>query len=246
MTPNNNIRYVYIFRFEDGTEKRFEIMLDGATFRYHGDDRQAKPEWTKLHHHQCENCPLADTVEYCPVAVNLVSIVEAFQENFSYDKTEVRVETRERTYTKNTSLQKGLSSILGIIMPTSDCPVMDKLRPMAPFHLPFATPRETTYRVLAMFLMAQHFRRLRGEQVEDDLKPLLEIYREVAMVNRGISQRLVEVTEKDASPNAIVILHSLSDSLRYSVEGNFDELQSLFTLYFNNTAETQKPVPETS
>jgi hypothetical protein len=232
--PKGNLKIAYRFRLDNGTERHIDVQLDAATFEFVPDDSQTPPAWTKLNFHQCENCPLGKDHEYCPVAVNIASVVDAFKDDLSYEQAEVIVETKERTYSKKIPLQKGLSSILGIIMPTSNCPVMDKLRPMAPFHLPFATPRETAYRVLSMFLVAQYFRKANGQSAEDSLEPLVEIYRAVSKVNKGMSKRLVEVTSNDASPNALVILHSLGDSLKYSVEENFDDLKSIFAMYLQS------------
>ncbi|MEK7768273.1 MAG: hypothetical protein AAB286_00960, partial [Pseudomonadota bacterium] len=105
----------------------------------------------------CSNCPLGDSVEYCPVAVNLSRVVETFRDNNSFEQTSVTVEAPERTYSKNVQLQKGISSLIGMIMVTSDCPIMDNLRPNARFHLPFATSMETFYRTVSMYFTAQYF-----------------------------------------------------------------------------------------
>tara|TARA_B100000686_G_scaffold86198_1_gene93073 strand:- start:90 stop:251 length:162 start_codon:yes stop_codon:yes gene_type:complete len=47
--------------------------------------------------------------------------------------------TDERCYVEHTTMTEAVSSLLGIYMVTSGCPVMDKLRPMVRFHLPLAT-----------------------------------------------------------------------------------------------------------
>lgn len=61
--------------------------------------------------------------------------------------------TEERTYSKDTLLQQGLASLLGIVMTTSGCPVLEPLKPMVRFHLPFATLTETVYRMVSMCLV---------------------------------------------------------------------------------------------
>ena len=80
------------------------------------------------------------------MALNIADIVEAFQGTVSYDRCLVRCTTPERTYLKKTSITEALFSIFGIVMATSGCPVMDFFRPMARFHLPFATTDETAFR----------------------------------------------------------------------------------------------------
>jgi Domain of unknown function (DUF6901) len=52
----------------------------------------------------------------------------------------------ERSYFKKTTMQKGIVSLLGILLVSSGCPVMAKLRPMVRFHLPFASMLATTFR----------------------------------------------------------------------------------------------------
>ena len=137
------VQFKYTFEFENGDTKVFEISLDAGTLELVQEKDIPKPEWTKLSFYPCEHCPIALHSEYCPVAVNLSQIVTEFKDSVSHERTRVTVETPERTYMKETTLQKGLSSIIGIYMVTSNCPVMDKLRPMVRFHLPFATPTET-------------------------------------------------------------------------------------------------------
>ena len=57
------IRYLYNFMFHDGTEKKFEVVLDEATLELVREDLNPKPVWTKLKYSQCENCPLPDSAE---------------------------------------------------------------------------------------------------------------------------------------------------------------------------------------
>ena len=161
------------------------MRLDANTLALVPAKSVPKPAWTKLKYFQCANCPLGDDVEDCPVAVSLSALVETFKDAISFEHTTVRVETVERAYEKETTLQKGLSSIIGIYMVTSNCPVMDQLRPMVRFHLPFASLDETIYRAVAMYLVGQYFRMRNGRTPDWDLKHLSEIYAEVAKVNTG-------------------------------------------------------------
>src|SRR6266705_4594109 len=183
---SKTLRFLYTFQFPDNTEKQFEIRLNAKTLELVNKKDLPKPAWTKLKYKQCEHCPLGDEHEYCPVAVNLSALVESFKDSVSFESTKVRVQTNERIYEKATTLQKGLSSIIGIYMVTSDCPVMDKLRPMVRFHLPFATMDETMYRAVSMYLTAQFLLMRRGEKPDWELKNLIGIYDAVAHVNRGM------------------------------------------------------------
>jgi len=230
-TDKKKIQYLYRFKFDNGTEKTFDVVLDGESLELLRDEPKEKPEWTKLKYSQCENCPLSDSVEYCPVALSLAGLVEAFSDSLSYEAALVTVETRERTYVKKTTLQKGLSSILGIYMSTSNCPILSKMRPMTRFHLPYANSFETFFRSVSSYLTAQFLLMRRGETPDWDLQGLKEIYKEVNTVNKGMSVRLHRATEKDANINAVVILHSFGDGISYFIESGLADLEPMFEVF---------------
>jgi hypothetical protein len=233
MTEKKLIHYLYRFQFEDRPEKTFDVVLDEESLELLRDEPKVKPDWAKLKFSQCENCPLPDSVEYCPVAVSLAGLVEAFTDSVSYKSALVTVETRERTFTKKTSLQKGLSAIIGIYMSTSNCPILSKMRPMTRFHLPFANSFETFFRSISSYLTAQFLLMRRGEKPDWELAGLKEIYKEVNTVNKGMSARLHMATEKDANINAVVILHSFGDGISYFIETGLADLEPMFSVFLN-------------
>lgn len=232
------LRFLYTFEFEDGSRKQFEVDLDAETLELVPPHVPERPDWTRLSFNQCENCPLAEDVEYCPVAVNLAPLAQEFQDSISFERIKTTVEAPERTYTKTTALQKALSSLVGLIMVTSNCPIMDRLRPMVRFHLPFAGSLDTAYRALSMYLIAQFFKMKNGKEADWDLKDLVKTYRAISQVNKGISKRLSEASNKDANLNAIVILHSVGDALPYFVEHGFEQIEPLFEVYTNGIADS--------
>ena len=229
--PSDTIRFLYTFKFPDGMVKQFEVLLNASTLELVTPKDLPKPAWTKLKYKQCEECPLGDEVEYCPVAVNLANLVQTFKDSQSYENTGVQVQTPERTYEKQTTLQKGLSSIIGIYMVTSNCPVMDKLRPMVKFHLPFGSLEETVYRAVSMYLTAQYLLMRKGKTPDWDLKKLTEIYKSVGHVNRGIAKRLSSASEEDANMNAVVILSAYAEMVPFSIENKLAEMDYIFSEY---------------
>jgi uncharacterized protein DUF6901 len=230
-SKTETIRFLYTFEFPDGTEKEFEVLLNAKTLELVTKKDLPKPAWTKLKYKQCEDCPLGDEHEYCPVAVNFSALVESFKDSVSHESTNVRVQTSERIYEKATTLQKGLSSIIGMYMVTSDCPVMDKLRPMVRFHLPFGSMEETVYRAVSMYLTAQYLLMRKGKTPDWNLKKLVEIYKAVTHVNRGISNRLSSASEEDANMNAVVILSAYAEMVPFSIEHRLAELEYIFSEY---------------
>ncbi len=215
------LRFAYSFRFSDGTEKTFEVQLDAETLGLEAPTRAEYPEWTALRYKQCPNCPLSpETHPRCPIAERVVDLVEFFRESISHEEAEVVVEAQTRTYTKLTSLQKGISSLLGIYMVTTGCPVMNKLRPMVETHLPFMSPTESTYRMIAMYLLAQLILSRHGEKPDWELLQFVEFLREVRTTNTGFWERLRSLGMKDASLNALNSLNSMGEITRDSLEEN--------------------------
>ena len=229
------LRFSYAFQFPNGTAQQFEVLLDPDTLELLAPRDAPRPAWTRLKYYQCENCPLGDDVEYCPVAVNLAALVETFKDSISFEDTTVKVGTAERTYEKEAPLQKGLSSIIGIYMVTSNCPVMDRLRPNVRFHLPFASMDETIYRAVAMYLVAQYFRMRKGKEPDWELKHLSEMYEDVAKVNRGMSDRIRNATAEDANVNAVIILSTQGGMVPTYVEDSLAEMEHLFGGFIERT-----------
>lgn len=236
MNENSLVSYTYTFRLADGTEKQFAVQMDPRTLSLMSAPRASYPEWTALSFHQCPNCPLSQEEHpRCPVAASLVDLVEFFKALASYEEVDVQIESYQRRYTKHTSVQQAVSSLLGIYMVTSGCPVLDRLRPMVRFHLPFATIEETAYRAISMYLMAQYFRRKRGLRPDWELDGLVAIYEAVQTVNQTFFQRLRHLQGKDASANALIILDCFAGYVTFSIDaGLLDEVECLFAGYLES------------
>ncbi|MGD9899229.1 MAG: hypothetical protein AB7T22_08900, partial [Calditrichaceae bacterium] len=122
MSAKNHLTIEYIFNFDDGRKANFLIKLDSATLRYVSDETDHFPDWARLEHEQCPNCTLSkEETLYCPVAKNLNHIIPSFSDVKSFDKVLVLVKTDERNFARKTSIQRGLSSMLGIYMVTTGC-----------------------------------------------------------------------------------------------------------------------------
>lgn len=230
---DKTIKYIYKFSFNDGSAREFHINLDSQTLNLIQIEKKSPPEWTELNFFKCPNCPLdEDQHKFCPVAVSLSNVTDTFKGTFSYEKTEVEIIAEERTYSKHTDLQKGLSSMIGILMVTSGCPVMEKLKPMVRYHLPFATEEETKYRAIAMYLVAQYFIAKHNSKPDWELKKLADIYADVRTINKALCQRLSNIQTKDAGINAVVILDCFASSISFSISRDaMDEIENIFKAY---------------
>jgi hypothetical protein len=224
----------YHFQFEDGEEHDIPIHLDPETLLYLPQESFAGDEWTRLELHQCENCPLsAEHDPNCAVALCIEGLVKEFSDKFSYETAEITVATNERTYSKKTTMQKGVSSIMGILMVSSGCPVMAKLRPMVRFHLPFSTVLETTFRTTSTYLLGQFFLEKGGKAGDFTFEGLIEIYKNVNMVNKGMAKRIQSMAGKDASVNALIVLDIFAMDVPLSIEDQVEELEPFFSSYFD-------------
>lgn len=224
----------YKFKFGKGLEKGIKVELDNKTLNLIKTEKESYPEWTQLQYVKCPNCPLhEDQDQFCPIAKNLVGLVDFFRNMISYKEVDLLIQTEERWYVKHTTLQQGISSLVGIYMVTSGCPIMEKLKPMVRYHLPFATLKETQYRVMSMYLLAQYFLHRRGREPDWGLKNLVKIYDDVQIVNKSFCQRLASIKIKDATLNALIKLDMFAKHVSVSINRDvLDEIESLFDAYF--------------
>ncbi len=226
------IYYRYHFKFENGTEKIFEIKLDEENLSIQNTIPAPLPEWASLNVSKCENCPLSqESVPFCPTAASIVGLTRSFSEVMSIEPAEVMVESSARNYYKKVPAQQGLFSLLGIYMATSGCPVTQKLRPMVRHHLPFSSSSETIYRVLTMYLAAQYYRMRKGLAPDWELHDLIRFYEDIQKVNVGFSQRLRQAVKEESLTNAVVMLDTLASLFHHFSKKSVDSLENLFKAY---------------
>ena len=234
------ISFHYKFTLPSGDMKEFDLQLDSETLSLVAPERESHPEWAQLSYKQCPNCPLPPK-PLCPIAANLVDVVDCFKDFISYEEADVEVATEERVYKKHTSLQKGISSLIGIYMVTSGCPIMDKLRPMVRTHLPFATAEETMYRVFSMYLLAQYYLNRKGEKPDWEFADLTKIYAEVHIVNKSFCERLIDAHIKDGIVNAVATLDCFAEFIETPLQKRvLDEMEALFFAYLKPGPQGQK------
>lgn len=226
-------RISYLFRFKNAISKFFEICLDPETLNIIPKTKTHPLEWTRLSYKRCSICFLDEAIHsYCPVAVNLADIANEFKDLMSYQEVEVTVKGMERSYLKVTTIQEALSSLTGIVMASSGCPVLDALKPMVRFHLPFASVTETAFRMMSMYLLGRYIVWKEKGIADFSLEGLKEIYRDVSTVNRDFSERLrAAASEGDANLNAVVNLDCFASLIPLIIEETIDELRPYFSWY---------------
>ncbi len=233
MTTGKVISYKYTFFFEDGKEKKFAINLNADTLDLIYDHELEKPDWAKKNNF---NCPVACSEHkdetHCPIGIHINHMIKQFSNLPSFQKVRISVETNNRIYFKETSLQVGLGSLFGIIMPASGCPVLGKLKPLVKFHLPFSNNEETEFRVFSMYLLSQFFLRKKGKDVDWEMYNLKKLYEDIRNINRNLAKNIADLEKLDAGINSLIVLDTFADSVSFSLEENLSDLEKLFESWF--------------
>lgn len=215
----------YRITLDDNHQFSYRIELDR---QYDAHEAETTSKWTRLENNQCSNCPLSkDQFSRCPAAVDLHPVIEDFRGLPAVKKAHVWVRTPEREYSKQVGLDEGLRSLLGVIMATSGCPLLGKLRPMAHNHLPFASSQEFILRTVSQYLTRQYFNYREGRLADWDLKGLVKQYQQLQLVNQAFWQRILDVCEGDSNLKAFLTFFSMSSSLTVSMETQLQKIRPL-------------------
>lgn len=222
------IRIVYRFDLAEGRVAH-EVRLDPDDLSIIDPEPAEAPGWTALETNKCDHCPLSSrSSPRCPAAVRLAAVAESFRDAASTTIARCEVETAERTYVKTGPLQHALQSLFGLVLSGSGCPHLTFLRPLARFHLPFATLEETIYRAVGTHLLEQYVRARRGDPESFELGRLVDRYDAVSKVNRGLMARLKVLGSKDGGRNALVILDAFGKMMRMECQDDLPLLAPLF------------------
>lgn len=232
---DDTVTIEYSLSSDRGERKNHVVHLDGSTMSLRNPPPPALPEWTRLSFYQCPNCPLNPARHsHCPVAVGLVEVIESFKGCLSHEVVDVTVKTPNRAYHKRASFQEAVSSLMGLHMASSGCPILDKLRPLVATHLPFASVEETLYRTVSMYLLAQFFRWKRGETPDWEMRDLVANCEDLAAVNAAFGKRILNINSLDANLNALVSLDCFSGLTGMSISRGFidENLEAWFEAHF--------------
>jgi len=215
----NKFEIVYKFSLPSGEIIKYKVPLLKDSLLIADEAPGKKMEWAKLEFFKCPNCPLdSSLIEYCPLALHLIQLIRTFSHKESYTECEVEVETPARSYKKKTTLQAGVSSLLGIIMVASGCPVMRKLKPILHFHLPFASLEETEIRAFSLYLMSQYINWKKGKHPDWEMNNLFNFYEEIKILNINVSRKIADLEKKDTSINSITVLNNFAEYVTFSLD----------------------------
>ncbi len=224
-----SLTFKYCFTLEKGLQQIYTFLVDAGPMELLLDPAIDAPGWTRLDRHTCPGCPLSpDEHKFCPLALNLVEIVETFEGIASYEKVKLEVVTSERYIAHDTTVQRGLSSIMGLLIAVSACPRTHFFKPMARYHLPLATREETIYRAAATYLLARYFLSLDTGNGGFELDGLLSVYDDIQVLNSAVADRLREATDSDSSVNAIILLDAYAKAIPFEIAGSLNDVRPMF------------------
>lgn len=190
------------------------------------------PEWIRLERLKCPDCPLAPGSRMtCPAALSIKPVVEAFGNSVSFQSIRVMAEINGVKLEATVPAQHAVRSLVGLLLALSSCPVMEKLRPMAHFHLPFGGQEHTAFRHLGTYLIAQYLRQRHGLTPSWDLGELLELFKRLHRVNRALADRLREASSQDATINSLISLDTFAKSAEMDIEEHFAHWEKIFEPY---------------
>lgn len=209
----------YQLKLQDGSERLYTVDIDRPD-RVAELNHEEHPDWTQLDCHQCDNCPLQkEHYRYCPAAIEFEEVAVQFANTASIERADVWVHTSERSYYKNCDMQTMLKSLYGLIMASSACPILSRLKPLAYFHLPFANLEETVHRLVGTYLVNQYLHHHDGSAEPDwELRGVQELYRQLKVVNLALMKRIRQASKEDANVNAIQTFVSISSIVEMGVD----------------------------
>ncbi|CAA7625772.1 conserved hypothetical protein [Candidatus Terasakiella magnetica] len=226
-TATTTIRYR--FHLSSKVSEDINLDFDRRTFLLRLSPVSEEAAWTALDFHRCGHCPLkAEQSPFCPFAQALSRFISRFDEFYSYENAVVEVITERRTVVAHGALQQGMSSLVGLVGATCGCPHLAFFRPLARFHLPFASEEETLCRVFSIHLLGQFIQSGGEGGAAAPLASLQASYESASGVNVGMSDRIRGAFSKDAVVNGLIILDTFAQAVPYVIREKLEELRYLF------------------
>lgn len=223
------INITYIFTFESGRSETFSLDFDEETMTMLTAPPSTPKSWTALEFCQCSHCPLQKEHQpHCPPALQLQHVVQHIGDEFSFTEIILEVQTAERRIRTKTFMSSAFASLMGLVMATTGCPYANFFRPMARFHLPLASGKETAFRAITTYLMGQYFQKRNGLDFDYELQGLKKIYKDMETVNAGFSQRLLNSGQLEEI-NSLVSLDLHAKNLPFIIEDAAEEFAKLFS-----------------
>lgn len=229
----------YTLTFAENKRFEFDVDLDSDTSVETGNE--SLPDWVKLENFRCSHCSLPEgSRRTCPAALSIKPLVETFGDLVSYDTVQATVNIQKSVRIEaSMPAQDVVRALAGLLLALSACPVLMKLRPMAHFHLPFASLDHTIFRFLGTYLIAQHIRQLHGEKPNWNLDGLWNIFEEIHAVNKNLADRINAASKEDAMVNSLIALDMFAHAGQMEIQKHLKKLETLFSAYLQQSDEKE-------
>lgn len=216
----------YQFSFADGIRLQIDVdVLRGQRPDADPATGPESPDWTRLDFRRCPNCPLSPAEHrHCPAARDLAPTIGAFARIISYHEASVEVVTPERVVRRDGQVQDALGSLVGLIMASSACPILGRMRGLARTHLPFSSLEETLLRSVGAYLLRQLLVQKQGGVPDWDLSGLKAHYADLEILNRAFKKRVNAAAEQDSTLNAVSAWGIVSSSVNFSIDDHLADL----------------------
>ena len=210
-----NTTIFYHFEMEDGLARAFEVAVNRSMT-----PRKGTATWTQLKHHKCSVCPLREqNFSHCPAAVDIEVVVTAFNDLLNHDDVHVVVSLPNgREVHRDCKPAEALSSLLGLILASSACPILSQLKGLALHHLPFASADESMSRFVGAYLIGQYHEAQQGRAASWDLDGLKSFLKQLASLNRDLIKRLEVASAHNPSLVGIRLLLTQSVNMQQDTE----------------------------
>ncbi|HMK64721.1 MAG TPA: hypothetical protein VK564_02935 [Thermodesulfobacteriota bacterium] len=224
------LAFTYQFYFDDKKTKTFEAFLNPDTLSLALPVSYRVPAWAKTF--RCSQSPPEDTC--CNIYENISHLIEDFKSLDSFIPCTISVHTPERNYSTKADVQRGLSSLLGLYMATSGCPFLNFLKPMARFHLPFASNEETIFRSTGSYLIGQYLKAKKNNQADFEINQLPKMYNRVSKINNEIIAHLrQQYYAHDANANALIMLENFAQIFSEFLPEELEEFVPFYEQDYN-------------
>ncbi|SDI22952.1 DUF6901 family protein [Propionivibrio dicarboxylicus] len=224
-------RIDYRFILDNAPVASFPLVFDAATMRPLTPLPTDAPAWCRLDCQRCAGCRQADDTPFCPAALRLAELLAWSQHLDSWRPLHLEVRAGGRTTTVDTTAQRAVSSLMGLLIATSGCPDTEFLRPMARFHQPVADEIETAFRAVSTCLLAQYVAAQAGRRGDETIDGLRARYGRLHDINRALCDRLRNAVDADSIPNAMIILDCFAKAVPGMIDDALSELAGLFEAY---------------
>lgn len=214
----SNSELKYEFKFDPLITRQLEVFK-------HNDF----PDWTKLDFYKCQVCPFnCDEVKQCPAAADIVCVLERFSHFSSAEKLDIRYIAEDLDIKKNVDAQTALSAIIGSLIFTSACPILNANHFILKYIPPFTTDDQLSYHLLAAALIKNFFRQEKKKHhVPFDLEQFKLDYYFLEDVFRNLLNRVREASSNDANLNAVVRLTNLNMLSNLKMDAFIDKFRYL-------------------